>query len=220
MLQYSHNLFSVLVLAAVLSLVAGANDARAEGGDIVVRQPGAGEVFTAGETMRITWLSADAEGTVTIDMWNGDAAEYIPIGANIPIANGAFKWIIPSNLYGSQFRLRISSDANPSVLALSFSFFSIKQNNTPGPGPGLLVDSGSVRIAPNPAGEQIVVSWDEDVKPVSITLIDLLGTRIKTQRVDGGATAGFRIGSLTAGTYIVEAQRLDGTVERGKFIKH
>lgn len=93
---------------------------------ITVTVPNGGERYRANNTVSLKWNYTGTSITkVNIDLLSGNSIK--PIAANNPIGtngSGTYKWKVPKTK-GTNFQIRISSAANPSVLDISDGYFTI-----------------------------------------------------------------------------------------------
>jgi hypothetical protein len=97
---------------------------------IQITQPNGGELWAAGSTHDITWLSSDGIDFVKIEYTdnNGSSWHNIDGGSGLAPNNGLYSWNIPASLGSTQMKVRISdaSDGDPvDVSDLPFTVESI-----------------------------------------------------------------------------------------------
>lgn len=91
-----------------------------------VLRPGANEIFTHGDSMKIAWASQALAGTIGIKLRKGNLA-YAVIAAARPVADHNYTWIIPDTLpEGSDYAIHIVSNSSGVVEAMSPGSLTIK----------------------------------------------------------------------------------------------
>ena len=153
--------FTVKVASCTDPTVFDASDANftitgGAGSVIAVTAPNGGETFTAGTANAISWTS-DVTGNVKIVLLK-NGLQYSLIASSI--ANtGTFNWLIPAGMaQGTDYKVKISSVANPLISDISDATFTINA----GGGTTMTV------TAPNggetwAAGTSNTISWTSDV---------------------------------------------------------
>ena len=90
---------------------------------IVIQSPNGGETFTTGSSQTISWTSGIG-GDVSIELLKNGTL-FTTIAASTP-NDGSYSWSIPSGqTLGSDYRIRVSSIADPGKTSTSNSNFSI-----------------------------------------------------------------------------------------------
>lgn len=90
-----------------------------------VLRPGANEVFTHGESMKIEWASQALAGTIGIKLRKGNFA-YAVIAAARPVADHNYTWIIPDTLpAASDYAIHIFSNSSGLVEAITAGSLTI-----------------------------------------------------------------------------------------------
>lgn len=65
-------------------------------------------------------------------------------------------------------------------------------------------------LRPDPASEQVVVSWPSTAGGARITLLDLLGRPVRTWRSTQAGTEVLQVGDVPVGRYVVQVRTADG----------
>lgn len=91
---------------------------------ITITAPVGGETFRAGDQTSITWTSANITNVFIEVYVPGETAyEWIPFVASTPAAPGSVAITVPADAdYGTQYKIRVSDLANPSVKSESAAF--------------------------------------------------------------------------------------------------
>jgi hypothetical protein len=84
----------------------------------------------------------------------------------------------------------------------------------------LQVATLSLRVYPNPAREQLMVSWGELLtKPVTIVLVDMAGQMVMKKEVSGIEATDLSLASLSSGIYVLEVSAAGYTPQRVRIVK-
>ncbi len=146
-------------------------------GPITVLAPNGGETWQVGSKYTIRWKSTvDIGATVKIELLKGDmvAKTIASSAASGSLGNGSFPWTVPKNLasYGSDYRVRVTSNENPSYTDTSDKTFTIS-----GPTLDVTAPDGGESWA---RGTQQTITW---------TYTDNPGGNVKIQLLKAGALA-------------------------------
>jgi hypothetical protein len=66
-----------------------------------------------------------------------------------------------------------------------------------------LASAYGIQVYPNPAAEQIQIQANSDFQPTQLTITDITGRQVYSQKLvmNGGAPATINVSALAAGTY-------------------
>jgi hypothetical protein len=95
---------------------------------LTVVSPNGGESWSRNSAVKITWKSTgmSVDDFVTVDLYKGDKKLWT-IWSALPNTGSSLVWTIPSGMVtGNDFRIRISSWANPLYNDTSDAYFTIK----------------------------------------------------------------------------------------------
>ncbi|MDD3235331.1 MAG: Ser-Thr-rich GPI-anchored membrane family protein [Candidatus Cloacimonetes bacterium] len=94
---------------------------------ISITSPNGGESWQTGTAHAITWTFTDLNGNVKIELLQGNnPTAVLTINSSSPINTGNLYWTIPSDLApGADYKIKISSLSNSSIIDYSDSFFTI-----------------------------------------------------------------------------------------------
>ncbi len=134
-----------------------ATEADNENNAITVTSPNGGESWLLSETREITWLATGTTGpSVSIELMRRSSSDRIIIPSTPN--DGSFSWTIPADIEpGSDFRVRVTSLADPSIEDVSDANFSISRPST-----------GSVTVISPNGGETWIrgtsreITWTSD----------------------------------------------------------
>jgi hypothetical protein len=97
----------------------------------VIVSPTGGEEVMPGKDRLILWDTHNVTGNVSLSLWDGSHGKWSPICSNIPAGEGKAIWHVPSNLTGTKFRVKLSTDAGTlHGSALSQTFFTVGATST------------------------------------------------------------------------------------------
>ena len=201
----------VAMLAVLAPTIALATDIK----------PAGGERLAGGDSYEIRWKAGRANLSVTIDLWNGNTSRWYRIASGINAKRGFFEWIVPTDLYGDRFRVRVTSQDGYS--AMSGTYFSILQGNSLDPNAthslalGRSLDSVQVESIPAVGTLSIRASWAKG-EALSIALCDLSGRVL--ERASGDLSSSrfieFDVGRLPRGAYFVQVVFTTGRLGIGR----
>jgi hypothetical protein len=86
-----------------------------------------GGKFYSGDKIFIKWQSNSFNENLDILLWDGRTKTYYPIADNIKASSKQASLVIPDNIEGDRFRIKIVSKSN-NFYDMSDCFFSIKKN--------------------------------------------------------------------------------------------
>ncbi len=158
---------------------------------INVVAPDGGEIWYGGETHTVNWTYTGEPGsTVKIELLNNGVpttiAPSVAIGAS---GSGSWNWTVPtSQAYGTQYRIRVTSVATPSIGDTSASPFTILVPTIDVTSP----DGGEVWVG----GETHTISWTYLGIPGASVRIELLNGATPTTLI-----ASTSIGSSGSGSW-------------------
>lgn len=127
---------------------------------LTLTSPGAGVQWSAGTSQQISWTwTGSLSGNVNVDIYqhqpDGTDQFVNNIAAAVSLTDSQYLWAIPVTLSpGQQYRVKISSAANPTISAFSSGVFSILAQSTltlTSPGAGVRWGAGTT--------EGIVWGW-------------------------------------------------------------
>lgn len=182
--------------------------------------PEGGERWIAGQSYTIMWNIEDfGSGSVDISLWDGTASKWYPVGSSLPVAIGKFQWRIPQGLHGDYFRIKIQSKEYPDNYMMSSAFFviisSLESRGETGDTPVISVPS--IRITPNPAVENVVISWQDDIR--QLTIRNLLGHKVVEYFIAPSThSLGISIAEWLEGIYMIETRLSNGEIIYGRFL--
>ena len=97
---------------------------------LLLHAPAGGEQWPAGATRSVAWEPHNLTGTLTLDLRQG--SNVLNTVSGIPVVSNRFLYALPAQLTaGSGYTLRLTSDAAPSVTAVSPPFSVIQQVPAP-----------------------------------------------------------------------------------------
>jgi len=128
-------------------------------GSITVTSPNGGEQLERGASYKITWNSQDISENVGISLYQGTSL--LSTIDSSAVNDGDYDLLVPSNVFGSDFRIIISSILFPTVSDESDSYFEIKK--------------GIISISSPAASETLElftdyeIEWSDDI-PENLTI--------------------------------------------------
>jgi hypothetical protein len=154
--------YTVKIQSCINPAISDVSDANftiagGSGSNITVTAPNGGENWIKGTQNVITWTS-DVIGNVRISLLK-NGSQYSLIAASVP-NTGTFNWMIPNGLLvGTDYKVKVSSVANPLIYDLSDADFSISAG---------IVGTFITVTSPNGgeswiAGTQQAITWTSDV---------------------------------------------------------
>ena len=161
--------------------------------------------LAGGDSYQIRWNAGRANRSVTIDLWNGNTSRWYRIADGINGKRGFFEWIVPTDLHGDRFRVRVTSQSGYSEM--SGTYFSILQgtsvdaNTTHSLLLGRSFDSVQVESIPAVGTVTIRARWTEG-EALSIALCNLSGRVLHGLPVM--CPIEFDVGGLPRGVYFVQ----------------
>ncbi len=189
--------------------------------EIVVLAPIGGERYTAGETCSIHWHAADDVGTIDLLLWDASKGNSRLIASDLPARKGAYEWLIPTQLNGERFRLRVDAADITGQYGISANFFAIlpgeETNRSLGKGQEHIAD---LSIWPSPARHVLHVSTKRNIALSYVSIRDLVGKERIVQSPNGAAKFTLPLARLSNGLYLAECRFADGLKVVRKIIIH
>lgn len=112
--------------------------------NLVMTSPLGGEQFQAGKIHNITWSANSGISNISIEYSTNSGSTWNQIVASVPASSGTYAWTIPSNLSGTQHRIKITNLANSQINSQSGDF-TIKQLSLTAPTGGEVWQGGISR---------------------------------------------------------------------------
>ena len=143
---------------------------------ITVLSPHGGEDWQTGSTNNITWAYAGTVGNkIMIELLKNGTVDSV-ITKAAPINKGSYRWTVPADqTAGTDYKIRITSTANPSFTAMSDNNFTVSNSSPPSPSLPSITVTSPARNTDWQAGTIHTISWTytEDPGPeVTIELLD------------------------------------------------
>jgi len=141
-------------VTATSGLTVHTQDVTLQVGSITVTAPNGGQVFTAGTTTTITWSFSGVSGTVTIELLKGGVLNRtLSTTASVGSGGaGSFNWtILSTQALGDDYRIRVRSNATPTISDTSNADFRINRT-----GIAVKVPNGGETWAP---GSTQTIRW-------------------------------------------------------------
>jgi membrane protein implicated in regulation of membrane protease activity len=161
---------------------------------ISVTSPNGGESWATGEKHNITWSYVGSAGSnVKIELVKGSAtaATIMPSASIGNNGTGSYTWTLPATLVtGSDYKVRVTSTTNSSLIAMSQGAFTIKGGisiTVTSPGGGETWAAGSTQN----------IAWSYQGSPGSTVNIQLLNQGVVVSSIKKAAS----IGSGGSGSY-------------------
>jgi hypothetical protein len=175
--------------------------------------PEGGEQWIAGQMYDIIWeANVFPYGTVDISLWNATTQQWYFVAHNMSTAAGKFHWSIPKNLSGNNFRMKIQSRKEQAIYIMSTAFFTIIDPTESGGNgdAGNISPGGTVWLVPNPAYENVRISWQGDA--IEIKILDIVGRTIKKFPAPSLSDTLLSIKDFLNGVYFIEIRLRNGDV--------
>jgi len=162
-------------------------------GPLTLVAPNGGETWQVGSKYTIRWISTvDIGWTVKLELLEGEQVvkTIVKSMAANSFGNGALTWKVPKDMmYGSNYRIRVTSNANTSYTDLSDKTFTIT-----GPVLDVTAPDGGENW---PRGSQQTITWTYTGNPGGNVRIELLKAGVLARTI----TRGTPIGTEGIGSY-------------------
>lgn len=207
---------SILILLLALAPIALFCQVSPNGGEN-------GEYWTQGDNVTIKWDTMYFHGAVDIYIWNMNDCTLNRIDSGVTASTGIYAWSIPSNhAFGNYFRIKIEQSDSAEIYAMSSTYFPIYENT----GGIKLSDDGIVTvnenrigIVPNPAGNNVHVSWNYALPVHLVYMADMNGREIKKYNTEATRKSlDINTSDLNNGNYFIVVYFSDGSRSVGKLI--
>jgi hypothetical protein len=176
----------------------------------VIVSPVGGDKVMAGTDRQILWDTHDVTGNVSLSLWDGHHGTWTPICSNVPASQGQTVWHVPANLAGTEYRVKLSSDAGKvQGSEMSEKSFTISSSNA---SVNASTTGQMVTLMPNPANSEVKCTWPGGAR--EIALIDVQGNIV--HRYSPATTASslsIATQGLAKGSYYVRITFSNGTTE-------
>jgi hypothetical protein len=194
--QTSGEDYRIKITSATASTVTDSRDSNftiSVPASITVNSPNGGETWQIGSQYTIRWRSTVNIGSsIKLELLKGDAVVNTIAGSAVSptLGNGSFAWTVPKGLaYGSDYRVRVTSNLNGSYTDISDKAFKIS-----GPTLGVTVPDGGESW---PKRSQKNITWTHTGDPGGNVKIQLLKAGLLARTI----TTGTPIGSGGEGSY-------------------
>lgn len=144
------------VLRALKEVYGGYRSRPIDPNSILVEYPNESTILTGQESYKIRWNSNNISGNVKIDLYQNGSLHQV-VAANT-FNDRVYEWNVPSNLSGTNFKIRVSSVDDDSLYDESDNNFSINEKFY------------SENLDTEPTGYTIAGGWENGCQQQVITL--------------------------------------------------
>ena len=194
--------------------------------------PRGGDIVQGGGNFTIQWDTSTwmwggdptlSGGNVSITLWSATAGTWTTVASSVACSAGSYTWSVPYSLWGSGFRIIITSLVNPAAYLISDSYFTIRlmvQNKPAQVVPAALPDNAMfLTAAPNPFNQLTTVFFSIPITngnhPAQVRVYNILGVDVTTLVNDikpaGQYSVMFDGTQLPSGQYIVSVKLANHT---------
>lgn len=220
-------IFTILIFFIFNIVIA--NETRINPDIISVNYPNGGEKINCNSKILFKWNVIESNNPTDIYLWDGIKKEMKLLGT---VNENHFEWEVPNDLDGNRFRIKIVvNHSETNYYDFSDNFFEI--TNTKAQGTNIIqqeIDESEMAeeiktsddflISPNPAFDELNVSFNDSYAIKDVSIVDIKGefVKLKPFNIDIGDIT-INISNLVSGKYFIIFVDKDGRNYIKSFVK-